>query len=284
MRRLVGWHKHRTPWAVRDATLLLPDQGVQVRRTLWPVQFQHGLPGETWQGQVTDSASGSATAPPPYSQGVLDLHPVAYWPLDGNGNDATGNGYDLTTTGSPTWESSGPTSYVDWSVYLNGSTYFTAPSSLDPSGWTGITVLAWVMFPSSPSDNPRVVCNAHTDTNHNGFQLMFNSGLGSGFFDIGNGSNVAANWSTSHATGTWYFYCGAWSSTSGVVAAYFNGQTAATGSGTGTIQSSSYPVTIGRNPVYNGDYVTGYVSGVAIYDYALTQQQIQQLYYGALYD
>lgn len=285
MRRLVGWAAHHTPWAVADHQAEPAAAGVTVRRRVWPVHQAAGLGPESWQGAATDTASGSATLPPPYSQGVLDLDPVAYWPLQGNGDDASGHGWNLTVTGSPTWETSGPTSYLDWAVYLNGSTYLTAPSALSPAGWTGITVAAWMLFPSAPSDNPRIVCNAHTDQDHTGFQLMVSSGLGSGFFDIGNGSaNVAANWSTALTAGTWYFYVGTWSSAANTVTAYFNGQVAATGSGGGTIAASAYPVTVGRNPAYNGDYVTGYVTGVALYDKALTQGQIQGLYYGALYD
>src|SRR5437588_518355 len=76
--------------------------------------------------------------------------------------------------------------------------------------------------PNLRNANPRLVANSHTDSDAKGFQLMFNVGGASGFFDVGNGTAEGrASWSQQLVAGTWYHYVGVYDGA--MVSAYLNG-------------------------------------------------------------
>jgi hypothetical protein len=199
---------------------------------------------------------------------------VGYWPLTGNAKDATpyaDNGTVNGTTLTTDREGRANSAYS-----FNGSSnYIDIPISLSP---TAMTVSLWFNATSLTSGNSRLIANSHTDADDHGFQLEFNSGGGSGFFDVGNGSAEGrATWSGSLSTGTWYNYVGIY--TGSAVYAYINRvQVAYTAFSGGAIASSSYDVNIGRNPAYAGDYFDGTISDVRVYNRALNVSEVVALY------
>ena len=164
-----------------------------------------------------------------------------------------------------------------YALQFNGSSnYVDIPMTVS---YSTITVSAWIQSTNvSAGDNPRIVSNSHTDTDDKGFQLMYNNGGASGFFDVSNGSSEGrATWSQSLANGTWYFYTGVYDGSH--VYAYINGvQVASTSYSGGALAASGVDVNIARNQAYAGDYFAGTVDDVRIYNRALSQADVTQLY------
>lgn len=65
----------------------------------------------------------------------------AYWPMEGNSNDVTGNGYDASPTGSPVFTSG---VFSGQSISLANDSYLTCADSANLTLKDGGTVTAWV--------------------------------------------------------------------------------------------------------------------------------------------
>jgi hypothetical protein len=144
---------------------------------------------------------------------------------------------------------------------------------------SALTVSVWFNAANLSNANPRLVANSHTDGDAKGFQLMFNSGGASGFFDVGNGTAEGrASWSQQLVEGTWYHYVGVYNGAT--VSAYLNGvQVASTAFAGGAIAAGTGPdINIARNPTYAGDYFIGAIWDVRIYKRALLAAEVLALY------
>ena len=120
--------------------------------------------------------------------------------------------------------------------------------------------------------------NNHTDVYNQGFELEINNGGANGFFAVGNGTSFgSAGWSQNLSTGVWYNYVGVY--TGSEVYAYINGvQVGSAAYSGGSLDTGGYDVNIGRDPQYAGDYFDGSVSGVRIYNRALSSTEVEALY------
>jgi len=83
---------------------------------------------------------------------------------------------------------------------FNGQQYVDSRLTVTSSA---LTVSVWFNAANLSNADPRLVANSHTDVDAKGFQLTFNSGGASGFFDVGNGTARAAHpWSQQLVAGT----------------------------------------------------------------------------------
>ncbi len=211
-----------------------------------------------------------------YASVVLADAPVAYYPLATNGDDASGNGYNATPT-NVTWETAA-TAGTGWpaafagAAGLNGSSSFLSmPSGVNPSGWTALSVEAWVEFTGSTGGNPRWVANGHTDSDGHGFELFTSGGESNPEF-VTAGTGGAGDSTTATTTG-WHFLAGTYDGTTQIL--YLDGVAVASAAAGGTaVQAAAHPPAIGYNPSYSGDYVPGLEAQVAIYHGVLTPTQI----------
>lgn len=129
------------------------------------------------------------------------------------------------------------------------------------------------------TDNPRLICNGHTDSSSNwGFELAINSSGTSGFVDFANRSAQGyAGWTGIDVSINWHYYVATYDGSA--VKAYIDGVLVNTGVAlTGPIAATGYPINVGRNPEYNGDYAPGVICLAGVYNYALTQTQITNHY------
>lgn len=157
-----------------------------------------------------------------------------------------------------------------------GSSYVDLPVSV---ALPALTVSVWFNAASLTGGNPRLLANAHTDSDATGFQLMFNGGGSSGFFDVGNGSDEGqAAWNEQLQTGVWYNYVGTYDGTT--VRAYLNGVKVGSAPFSGSIAPSG-DVSVGDNIAYGGDHFDGAIDDVRIYDRALSPQEVRELYTGS---
>ena len=210
-----------------------------------------------------------AVTPPPPSR------PTAEWTLTQasvSGTtvpDASGNGNAGTVV-------SGPLTFGAMGANFNGQQYVDSTLTGTPSA---LTVSVWFNAANLSNANPRLAANSHTDVDASGFQLMFNSGGASGFFDVGNGTAEGrASWSQQLVEGTWYHYVGVYNGAT--VSAYLNGvQVASAAFAGGAIAAGTGPdINIARNPTYAGDYFIGAIYDVRIYEQALSAAQVLALY------
>jgi hypothetical protein len=210
-----------------------------------------------------------AVTPPPPSG------PLAEWTLTqasvsgATEADASGNGNAGTVV-------NGPLNFVAKGANFNGQQYVDSTLTVTSSA---LTVSVWFNAANLSNANPRLVANSHTDADTRGFQLMFNGGGGSGFFDVGNGTAEGrASWSQQLVAGTWYHYVGVYDGAT--VSAYLNGvQVASAAFAGGTIAAGTGPdINVARNPTYTGDYFIGAIYDARIYKQALSAAQVLALY------
>ncbi|HWB33937.1 MAG TPA: LamG domain-containing protein [Candidatus Paceibacterota bacterium] len=205
---------------------------------------------------------------------------MGYWNFnEGSGStakDFIGGSPNGTLTGSPSWVAG----KQGTALSFNGSSqYVDVPLTVN---YPAFTVSAWFNAASLSVSNSRIVANDHTDNDNKGFQLMFNNGGATGFFDVGNGSTEGrATWSQTLSAGTWYHYVGVYDGAH--VYAYINGtQVASASYAGGAIASSAYDINIARNPQYAGDYFSGTVDDVRIYKRALSPSEVAAMYTAAI--
>ena len=216
-----------------------------------------------------------------YQALVLAQKPVAYWPMnEATGTsvlDLSGHGNTGTIQGGVTLGQPGPIvgDPADTAMGFNYSEYIAIPSSLNSDL---LTVAAWVNFDSGYGGNPRVIANQHTDATNVGFELVLGFNVSNGFgFVVGNGSGYASCLTNSTSPGAWHFVVGTYNGTT--TAIYLDGVLQSTSTSiSGPIAASTYPVNIGRDVEYQGDYYGGLLAQVAIFPTALDAAIIQQLY------
>jgi hypothetical protein len=170
----------------------------------------------------------------------------------------------------------GPLTFGLMGANFNGQQYVDSTLTVTSSA---LTVSVWFNAANLGNANPRLVANSQTDVDAKGFQLTFNSGGASGFFDVGNGTALGrASWSKQLVAGTWYHYVGVYDGAT--VSAYLNGvQVAAAAFAGGAIAAGTGPdINVARNPTYRGDYFIGAISDVRIYQRALSTAEIVALY------
>ncbi|MCU1356735.1 MAG: regulator of chromosome condensation, partial [Acidimicrobiales bacterium] len=199
--------------------------------------------------------------------------------VSGNANTAA-----ITTAGSYNNKPSPlpcDTQQTHGALGFNGTTTsVTAPAGLNAATTgTNLTVMGWFKSSSLTNGNSRLVSNSHTDADFKGFQLMFNSGGATGFFDIGNGTTERrATWTSQLVANTWYFYAGTYDGTT--VTAYLNGVQVATATGAafGAVASSGANVIMGAPTSGAGDKLAGQMAGVSVLPTALSGSAIAALY------
>ena len=206
---------------------------------------------------------------------------VGHWTFDeGSGTtagDSSGSGNDGILTGDPAWTTG---QIGDYALDFDGVDDYVETPIIDIRPWAGITISAWVNWQS-------IVNNEHTIiSNHNpndpGFKLQLEP-------DCGNCVEAWIITSLDTSTGaeftdltlvddTWYHV--AMTYDLATMKAYLNGQASSiTPTGTGMDDSAVVALTnIGRNVYATGDYFDGLIDDVRVYNRALTQADITELY------
>jgi hypothetical protein len=186
--------------------------------------------------------------------------------ISGNNNTGTlGSGVTRTTAGK-----------TGGALVFNGSSFVTIPHSASLNLTTGMTVEAWVyptvaatawttavmkeqskefvyaLYGGSPGNRPSVQFNVNTSPSGNGERVLTSP------------SAIPIN--------TWTHVAGTYDGTT--LRLYVNGTQIASQAFAGSIITSTSPLRIGGNSVW-GEYFTGRIDDVRIYNRALTAAQIQ---------
>jgi hypothetical protein len=208
-----------------------------------------------------------ATVAPLNSQTFINNGLVAFYPFNGNANDASGNGNNGTASNvafvadrfgaaSSAGSFNGTSSSL---VTLN-----TTSLNLTPP----FTVSAWVRFSSVVSG--RILSTA-------GYELNINSGLAA--IDMTSASGAGTNTTSKQqlANGVWHHVVGVWTSDGGVL--FTNGVVASTyATGLTISYSRGFVPKIGRNSGSTADSFPGLIDDLRVYHTAFSAADVAQLF------
>ena len=207
----------------------------------------------------------SASTTPAATSGLV----AAYAFDEGSGTtvaDASGNGNNGTVANA-TWAAAGKNGKA---LSFNGSSSrVTIPDAASLHLTSAMTLEAWVN-PATVNANWRDVVYKGDD-NYYLMATSSNSGRPAAGAIIG-GSYGEAYGTANLATGTWTHL--AFTYDGSAERLYVNGTQVASTAKTGSIKTSTNPLTIGSDAIY-GQYFSGLIDDVRVYSTALTQAQIQ---------
>lgn len=224
-----------------------------------------------------------------YSLVVIADSPQAYYQLDETSGttatDSSGFANNGTYTGSGvTYGVAGAiTNDADTAVTFDGTAGDMAtPSGVNPSGWAGLSVEAWVKLTNITYVNTPTVCgNALPGSTNTGFNFTLDASGAGIKITIGNGSsNANVHFVTSLSAGVWYHLVATYGGST--IKLYVNGVQQGSVAFTGTIGTAAGNPTWGSNPASGGFFLPGTFDEGAIYNYALSQAQITSHYNAGL--
>lgn len=226
--------------------------------------------------------------PQSYLEATMALSPWIYYRLDEASGptiyDFSGNNLHATasTTGLTYLRPGALTLDLDTAILFNGTQGFiTLPASVNPVGLSKLSISLWINFSSvSFTTSPRLIANAQTNVSNAGFQFAINALGRGGFLGIGiGGSQGVVNFSQMLFTSNvWYHLVGVYDGSLSLLSLYVNGQFNASVAVSGTIANSIYPIALGYDPAYAGDYSPGIMDEVSLFQRALTASQVLNLY------
>lgn len=202
---------------------------------------------------------------------------VAYYPLDGNANDASGNGYHGFVYGATF--TSNRFGNPEKAIWFDGSgTYVDIPGTETMNFSTGgVSLSTWIRLEGTQSD--RCIFGKHIAGYPNGYLLNITD-FGLQFF-LGNYSYASAKCVTTLGN-TWHHVVGTYDGTTARV--YFDGSIAGSASlsysrtNSTTIKIGSY-----HTPGFPLDFV-GAIDEVRIYSRALDETEVGALYHEVMPD
>jgi len=219
--------------------------------------------------EVTELYAIESTPPPPPSFITNGL--VAYYPLNGNANDASGySNNPVVNTASLTANRFG------WpnSAYLfSGSQSIQYASEPQIQIITNITVSCWMQTTSSYIGGYHgLVCKEAPSNPQTGFQLgLDGNAVGTEVASTGLYGTVAVN------DGSWHAVCGIFDYTGEQLSIYVDGQLYNSDATPISLPGSTYPLYVGVERELNYFFV-GSISDVRIYNRALSSNEVAQLY------
>jgi hypothetical protein len=218
------------------------------------------------QSEINALYSGG-TPPTPSTQPTSALPSrglVAYYPFEGNADDQSGNGNHGTNNGATfvSGVSGGRALELD-----GKADYVLAPVNINPEVMPQLTMTAWVRADTASGvvmsvDNGGYDRSVHVD----------NRGGGTGWSAF-SGSGGVLGYSPV-AVGEWVFLAVVYDQDAETVKLYVNDQVYGEQGRLGSGWEDAY---IGKSPSF-GSYFSGSIDEVRIYNYALTQSEINALY------
>jgi formylglycine-generating enzyme required for sulfatase activity len=219
-------------------------------------------------GQTTNSVAATLTVLPKSVESGL----VAWYPFNGNANDASGNGHDGTVIGT--------TLTTDRFGTPNSAYYFpgngeriSVPHADSLNLLNGYTLSTWINFEVGGLSSPRII----DKFTYSFFTLQNGSSRSLGMYFSDQTSLFTT---TTISAGQWYHVVSSYDLHQRKI--YVNGSLVASDSSTFALITNSLPLEIGRKPVYGYDSFKGKIDDVRIYNRALSDSEILQLYNASL--
>ena len=226
-----------------------------------------------------------------YAQNIPSYVPknglVGYWPFDGNANDESGNGNNGTVNGATL--TSDRNNDINSAYQLNGKTdNILINNNFFDNGSTNWSISSWHKL--DELSNPNNGNSSHILFNsspHNGLGLAMNWGSSSKYsMSIGNG-NPSTSWNVIfNAQSNQNVELNSWNhvvlvKTNKIYSLYIDGTLDIQWTANNSITSYFYKMYFGAcDPINSNEVLKGIIDDIAIYNRALSQQEITDLYSG----
>ena len=194
---------------------------------------------------------------------------VAYYPFNGNANDASGNGHDGTNDGAVLTTDRFGTPNAAYYFAGNGER-ISIPDSPALQLTGGYTLAAWINFEAGGTFSPRIIDK---------FTYSFWTTSTDAVRSLGMHLSSQNPWlvaTQSLYAGQWYHVASSYDLQQRKI--YVNGVLAASDSYALGVAVGTFPLEIGRKPSYGYDAFKGVIDDVCIYNRALSATEIQALY------
>jgi hypothetical protein len=262
----------------------------------WPAGdavMSTGTTGSGWMDQYADRSLSSINS---YKAAVLRDRPVAYWrqgePSGTSGTDATGNGYALTYTGSPTMGEAGPLADGATGITYSGNTKYAKRDSMAVLGGTNLaqdfTIETWAKTPDG--DGGELVSQSLGTATHSFIHLyIYPAAYVCEVANNAGGTALTVNsGATDYTDGAWHHVVCAWDTAATTFKLYVDGalKNTATGAPTGTVDAMT-TTTLGTrwrsSAAYGAGAVDSTVQDTAFYQYALSDTRVAAHYAARTY-
>ncbi len=200
---------------------------------------------------------------------------VGYWPFNGNANDESGNGNNGTVNGATLTTDRFGNANGAYHFTLASSNYISTPGNNLPIGSSSSTMSIWFNATGYSNSGMSRAMLSYGIWNSNKARYIGQRGGSSNvltYAQLFNDKNCTFNYSLN----TWYNFVVTYDT--GVVKMYINSNLIGTYTITGTATSQGN-VYFGCHPSL-GDFFDGNLDDAAIYNRALSQSEITQLYTG----
>ena len=217
---------------------------------------------------------GTAGGPSPAMAGTPTAGLVAYYPFNGDANDASGNGYNGTPSGGVTFTADrfgNPNSAVSF----DGITGSITTPQLDFAGNRTVSVSLWVKA-NAQVQSPASYYLASDNTAFSVFHSVYPfpaPGLNQIGFAIASTTTSSAGGYID--VGNWYHFVGTYDGAT--IRAYINGSSIQETALTGPMNDPNNPLIFGN---LSSSYWSGSLDDVRIYNRVLTDTEVAQLYSG----
>ncbi len=238
-------------------------------------------PVDAGGGDAGGGADGGAGTPDgAVEEGMPD--PVGYWPFDDSAEDASGENIDLTLVGDATYGDS-VVAGLGSALAVDGTGDGAIGGEFIKVGGDDLTVVAWARADGVAGD-----WNSIVKSWGESFPGQFHLGLGSGAEDTLQNTTSAGTATAAEAfpTGEWVHTAFVLDGTRSQHRLYLNGVVVANEDYTGPVpDGTATGLGVGIKPNDNGSAVSadfagpwqGAIDEVAIFDEALTTEQINQI-------
>lgn len=217
---------------------------------------------------VVSNTAGSAVSA---SAGLMQADLPAFWPMEGDYADATGNGYDASAVGSPMLTSG----HLGQSVSFNGSSYLNCQNSADLTLGGGGTISAWI---KADPDQQNTAWASVVTKGRYAWRLCrygFGSGDSISFHFNSPSYEYQANGGITALDNTWHHLAATYDTQA--IKLYVDGQLDAYAATPESVNELTDPVYIG-NRSDAARYWVGQIDEVRIYSFAMDEATIQMLY------
>ncbi len=206
---------------------------------------------------------------------------VGYWKFDEtsgtNAADSSGSGNAGTTHNAPTWTTSG---HSNGTLTFNGTSQYVTAANAASLNLNNFSIAFWIKFATSPAGSNVFFVEKDDGTPNYNYEFYYASGnyLNCAYNTASSfGAVLGPSWIPS--TNQWYHLACTYDGSN--MNLYVNGLLVTSTPATGTPITASTSLSIGYVDLFGG---TGFVSGpmddVRIYNRALNQKEIWQLYNG----
>ncbi len=201
-----------------------------------------------------------------------EFTPIAHWKFEGNGLDASGNGYDATIYGNVYY----PTGADGLGISLLASDRYVDCGTINLG--SAFTITGW--YKLSATYNVRTLVSNASSSYPDGFNLYLNASNGQFTFQTGNGtvSTISASSTTgNHTPGEWVHFAVVVDKTNGTCDFYIDADNVTCSDQIRTDLGTNSDIYLGRT-TNNQHKLYGYLDDVRIYNVLLSESEISAVY------